>query len=420
MVDDKTPLSSSTELERLAVLEAAALLDTPPEETFDQFTRLASLILQVPVALVSLVDPNRQFFKSSVGLPEPWATCRETPLSHSFCQHVVSCSEVLCVPDARMHPLLQNNLAIRDLGVIAYLGVPLTTATGHTLGSFCAIDGKPRPWESRDIDIMQALAALVMEKIELRLVAKQRHSDYLQLRKLELYRQEMVQMLVHDLRNPLTSFLGGLSLLESSDDLTEPQKKYVSLAKKGGETLSQMVNGILDVSKAEAGKLDFNLAEVTPAQIVDTACEQMMPLAEKSKVRLTCEAVKAVRIRADAEKLRRVMVNLVSNAIQHTPAGGEISVLTQTEDSSDVRFSVIDTGHGIPPEAFDRIFQKFSRMQSPQGAGESTGLGLPFSQMVIEAHGGRIWVESELGQGTSFHFTLPLLPRCDLRSLNCS
>ncbi len=415
MVDDKPPLSESAELERLAVLEAVALLDTPAEETFDQFTRLASLILQVPVALVSLVDPTRQFFKSSVGLPEPWATCRETPLSHSFCKHVVSCSEVLCVADARMHPLLQENLAIRDLGVIAYLGIPLTTAKGHTLGSFCTIDSKPRHWTAQDIEIMQGLAALVIEKIELRLVAKQRHTDYLQLRKLELYRQEMVQMLVHDLRNPLTSFLGGLSLLDSLGELTEPQKNYVSLAMKGGKALSQMINSILDVSKAEAGKLDFKLAEVTSAQIMDTACQQMMPLAEKSKVRLTCEAVKDVRLRADAEKLRRVMINLVSNAIQHTPAGGEISVLTQSEDSADVRFSVIDTGHGIPSEAFERIFQKFSRMQSPQESGGSTGLGLPFSQMVVEAHGGRIWVESELGQGTSFHFTLPLLPQCALK-----
>lgn len=419
MVDDQTPFSESAELERLAVLEAAALLDTPAEETFDQFTRLASLILQVPVALISLVDPTRQFFKSSVGLPEPWATCRQTPLSHSFCKHVVSCSERLCVEDARMHPLLQDNLAIRDLGVIAYLGIPLTTTGGHTLGSFCAIDSTPRHWSSQDIEIMEALAALVIEKIELRLVAKQQHTDYLALRKLELYRQEMVQMLVHDLRNPLTSFLGGLSLLETSAPaLTPPQKKYVSLAQKGGETLSRMINSILDVSKAEAGKLDFHLAEVTPAQIVDKACQQMEPLAEQAKVRLTCEAVKGVRMRADVEKLRRVLVNLVSNAIQNTPAGGEISVLIWSEDSANVHFSVTDTGHGIPPEAFDRIFQKFSRVPSHQGTGESTGLGLPFSQMVVEAHGGRIWVESELGQGTSFHFTLPLLPRCDLSPVN--
>jgi GAF domain-containing protein len=139
MNDEKLCLSELYQLERLAVLEATALLDTPAEEAFDQFTRLASTILQTPVALVSLVDQDRQFFKSSVGLPEPWASSRQTPLSHSFCKHVVSTSEPLSVSDARSHPLLQNNLAILELGVIAYLGIPLTTSQGFTLGSFCVI-----------------------------------------------------------------------------------------------------------------------------------------------------------------------------------------------------------------------------------------------------------------------------------------
>ncbi len=106
MNDEKLCLSELYQLERLAVLEATALLDTPAEEAFDQFTRLASTILQTPVALVSLVDQDRQFFKSSVGLPEPWASSRQTPLSHSFCKHVVSILEPLSVSDARSHPLL--------------------------------------------------------------------------------------------------------------------------------------------------------------------------------------------------------------------------------------------------------------------------------------------------------------------------
>jgi signal transduction histidine kinase len=397
------------EQQRLAMLTAANLLDTPAEETFDRFTRLASAILKTPVALVSLVDRHRQFFKSSVGLPEQWATRRETPLSHSFCQHVVSTTEPLSIADARIHPLLRDNLAIADLGVIAYLGIPLTTAEGFTLGSLCAIDITPREWSEEEVESLSDLAALVIEKIELRLFAKQLHTDYLQLRNLELFRAEMVQMLVHDLRNPLTSFLGGLDTILRVGTLTDTQQRCLSLARKGGITLAQMIDGILDASKSEIDRLELSLAAISPAQIMQTACQQMMSLADKSNVRLVCGASEIPPLIADIEKLRRVMVNLVSNAIQNTPPGGEIFVRVEELAAQTVRFTVTDTGRGIPSEAFDRIFQKFERVKPDRiaGAANGTGLGLPFSRMVIEAHGGKIWVESELGHGTSFHFTLP-------------
>jgi len=113
--------------ERLEALRQTSLLDTPPEEPFDRLTQLATRILHVPVALVSLVDGNRQFFKSCIGLPEPWASSRQTPLSHSFCKHAVASGKPLIVSDARQNPLVKDNLAVSELGVIAYAGIPLTT-----------------------------------------------------------------------------------------------------------------------------------------------------------------------------------------------------------------------------------------------------------------------------------------------------
>src|SRR5215212_1356552 len=104
---------------RLDALRRTALLDTPAEEAFDRLTRLATRILRVPVSLVSLIDRDRQFFKSCVGLPEPWASARQTPMSHSFCQHAVVTARPLVIEDAREHPLVRENLAIPDLGVIA-------------------------------------------------------------------------------------------------------------------------------------------------------------------------------------------------------------------------------------------------------------------------------------------------------------
>src|SRR3954467_3705920 len=153
---------------RLEALEATALLDSPPEEAFDRLTRLASHALNVPVALVSLVTEHRQFFKSCMGVAEPWATRRGTPLSHSFCQHAVASGEPLVIEDARDHPLVRENLAIRDLDVIAYAGVPLITSDGAVLGTFCAIDSQPRKWSDDAGAFVREMAASAMTEIELR------------------------------------------------------------------------------------------------------------------------------------------------------------------------------------------------------------------------------------------------------------
>jgi GAF domain-containing protein len=153
---------------RLAALHAAALLDSPPDESFDRLTRLAAKVVNAPVALVSAVDRDRQFFKSCLGLPEPWATRRQTPLSHSFCQHVVAAREPVIVSDARKDERLLDNLAIRDLGVIAYLGVPLITREGHALGTLCVIDHEPRIWTNDEVSLVKDVAASVVTEITLR------------------------------------------------------------------------------------------------------------------------------------------------------------------------------------------------------------------------------------------------------------
>src|SRR5829696_454773 len=154
--------------ERLQALQKTGLLDSPAEEPFDRLTQLVCRVLDVPVSLVSLVDSDRQFFKSQHGLPEPWSQVRETPLTHSFCQHVVIRGEALVIEDAASDPVVCDNLAIRDLGVVAYLGVPLTTPEGHILGSLCAIDSKPRKWTHDDLLTLQDIAHAVMGEISLR------------------------------------------------------------------------------------------------------------------------------------------------------------------------------------------------------------------------------------------------------------
>jgi GAF domain-containing protein len=146
-------------------VRGTGLLDAPASAALDRLARLASRVVDAPVALVSLVDRDRQVFAGCIGLEEPWASRRETPLSHSLCQHAVDSREPLVLSDVRDHPLLRQSLAIRDLGVIAYAGVPLITDDGHVLGTLCVIDHRPRAWTADELDILADLAHAVMTEI---------------------------------------------------------------------------------------------------------------------------------------------------------------------------------------------------------------------------------------------------------------
>lgn len=152
---------------RLAALRATGLLDSPADAIFDDLIALAAQVLRVPVALFSLVDDKRQFFKSQIGLKEPWASRRETPLTHSFCQYAVIRGGQLVVSDARGDPLLRDNQAIADLDVIAYAGAPVV-ADGQPIGVVCAIDGVVRAWSDEDMAVLRRLAAIASREIERR------------------------------------------------------------------------------------------------------------------------------------------------------------------------------------------------------------------------------------------------------------
>ena len=135
---------------RLLAVQRTGLVDRPADPGLETLARLCAKLLDIPIALISMIEADRQFFTASCGLPQPWAGERQTRLSHSFCQHMVLSREPFVVSDAREHPLVKDNLAIRDLGVVAYAGVPLVDGD-DVIGSFCAIDHQPRHWSKRDL-----------------------------------------------------------------------------------------------------------------------------------------------------------------------------------------------------------------------------------------------------------------------------
>ena len=213
---------------RLEALRRTSLLDTPPEETFDRLTRLATAVLHVPVALVSLVDGKRSFIKSFCGLTGPLASSRQTPLSHSFCKHAVASSEPLLVSDARLDPLVKDNPSVSEFGVIAYAGIPLITSEGHALGTFCVVHGEPHEWTEEEIGILRVLATSTIAEIELRRLVGELHGltdklhDVVETRTSELRASEERLRLLLEVNNAIVTCLDRDSLFAATAAALRP------------------------------------------------------------------------------------------------------------------------------------------------------------------------------------------------------
>lgn len=233
---------------------------------------------------------------------------------------------------------------------------------------------------------------------------------YEQLRALGQLKDDLTHMIVHDLRTPLTSLLGGMQTIEALGELNDDQKEFLDLSIRGGQSLLTMINDLLDIGKMEDGSLQLEKAEIRPAALIQRAFGQVANLAKDKNLSLVADVPETLPpLAGDEEKLVRTLVNLLGNAIKFTPSGGSVTAaVTPLPAEGAARFGIVDTGEGIPKEAFGRIFEKFGQVESRKaGRKMSTGLGLTFCKLVAEAHGGRIWVESELGKGSSFFFTIP-------------
>ena len=269
---------------------------------------------------------------------------------------------------------------------VAISAVPLRDFLGETIGGVCMF---------QDITRRKETEAL-----------------YEQMRALDKVKNDLTHMIVHDLRTPLTSLLTGLQTLQGSDCLVATEQEILDISVAGGHTLLGMINDLLDVSKMEDGSLKLDQSPVALSELVEEACRQVGWLVEEKRLILRAEiAPKAALAYADSDMLRRVLINLLGNAIKFTRAGA-ITVSASLEPGGHaILVGVRDNGEGIPKEAFGHIFEKFGQVETREGGKKmSTGLGLTFCKLVVEAHGGRIWVESELGQGSTFFFTLPTVP----------
>ena len=232
--------------------------------------------------------------------------------------------------------------------------------------------------------------------------------------KLEKLRADFTAMVIHDLRSPLTALLSAVAILQDglAGPLSKEQKEWLAKIDTGSRNLLNLVNGFLDLSKLEEGRVELVREEVDLKKLIQDSLDHYSILAKDKKISLKCRVDPDLSlVSADPRRLDQIFANLLSNAIKFTEEGGEIEVGAGQANGAGITVWVKDSGVGIHPEELGQLFQKYRQTESGKISQEKgTGLGLVICKMIIEAHGGKIWVESQAGKGTTFFFSLPVNP----------
>ena len=434
---------------RLAAVRATGLLDSEVEEVFDRLTRLAVRLVRVPAAFISLVDEDRDFYKSACGFGEPLASARELH-GPTFCHYTVARTTPLVIPDTAADPVYREVPTVRSLGVAAYVGVPLVVA-GETIGAFCSIDMQPRAWSADDVEVLVELAASAQRELEVRGAASAierqrgelaRNNEQLQEQavELELQAEELhataahleerteeakranetksrfLSMMSHELRTPLNAIGGYAELLAMGvrGPVTKDQVDYLERIQRAGRHLQTLIGEILEYTRLDAGQVAFALQDVSVRTVMSEAAELVAPSIAARGITFRypgapgVPACDDVLVRADADRLRQVLVNLLANAVKFTPPEGRIALTCDSEDA-EVRVRVSDTGRGIPAEDLERVFEPFVQVDraSTDVQHQGVGLGLAICRELVRGMSGELSVASEPGAGSTFTVTVP-------------
>lgn len=389
--------------QRLGALRQTQLLKTAPEESFDRLTRLAAKLVGVPVTFISLVDESSDFYKSCHGFGEPLSSSR-TLEGRTFCHYALVETGPLLIPDTLADPNFKHVPTVESLGIRAYAGIPLVTDDGHAIGSFCAVDFKPRAWTPLDVEILTELAASALREIKLRSALAEAETQTHAAHDATRSREEVLAVVAHDLRTPL-NFLKIDTQLVAEDCATAECREVVQRMEGAVEQMSRLIEDLLEVSKIEAGGLVLHPRRLEPATLLNDAIAMLKPLAARHGINLAVEAEPDLpAVLADYERILRVFSNLVVNAVKFSPADSEVR-LTAARHDTNVRFCVIDRGAGVAQEDLERLFERF--WQADRADRRGAGLGLAIAKAIVTAHGGTIGVLSQPGDGSEFYFELP-------------
>lgn len=408
------------ETARLSALKGLEILDTPEEEMFDEITKLASMICNVPISLVSLIDETRQWFKSHHGLDT-----RETPRSLAFCSHAILGDELFVVPNAKLDPRFKNNPLVNEApNVIFYAGIPLALDDHIKLGTLCVIDNKPRELNENQIQMLRLLGKQTIRLLQMRKATERLEIEKLSAERATATKRDFIAAISHDIRNPLNSLLGMSEMIRETD-LDPTILGYVDHIKNAGEVILHLVNDTIEISRLEENASVSNLEWFELYQCLHILDSFFKTETKRKQLEFKLQNYtnQNLLIHSDKRKIEKILWNLTANAVKFTNNGEitcSVSLETKTNENGLLLIEVKDTGPGISPEVKDKLFQKYNQFV-PEGCGISgSGLGLSIVKLSLEELEGTVEVESKLGEGSAFKVSIPIVWKLEEKNRNSS
>ncbi|WP_109301114.1 ATP-binding protein [Aquimarina sp. AU474] len=395
------PQIPKNEYQRQKAVEKYGLLDTLPEESFDNITRLISYICDTPIALITLLDKDRNFLKSHLGIP-----FNESPREISFCGHAInSDDDIMIVEDSRKDERFHDNPLVSEYGAIFYAGVPLVNNDGYKLGTLCVYDHKPRKLDSKQINAMLDLSKQVMNLYE------QKYNNT-QLKKFQTHLEErnenlkkFASIVSHDLKSPISNIVMLTELLkeENQSNLSEESIQYIEYLRTSSLSLRDYVDGLLQFYKSDhtikKKREHINLSAFF-LEIKELSAAAVNVDFEYPKDNNTT-------VYANKSALQQVFLNLITNAIKYN-SKEHIKISISFEDTkSHYTFSVKDNGDGISENDRSKIFELFTTLGKEDRDGNmGSGIGLATVKRIVNYLDGTITVDSQINEGSVFHFTV--------------
>ena len=386
---------------RLRDLESYSILDTLPEEDYDNITAIAAEICGTPVSLISLIDDKRQWFKSHHGLD-----VTETPKEHAFCAHAIHDPyNVFTIQDARLDERFHDNpLVTDDPNVIFYAGVPLISEKGLPLGTLCVIDHKPKELTDGQKRSLASLSKQVMNLLELRKKKAMLERSLEELEKKNDELRSFAFVAAHDLKSPLSniSMLSNFLLDQHGGKLDDEAKNIVEMMTSSTDTLRNLIDGLLDYSRSES-ILREDKASVPVQSLIDEIT-RLFDFEHKIKVTLVSDLDE---IRVNKTAIEQVLINLVTNAIKYNDKDVTEIEVGICDKGCHYECYIQDNGPGIAPEHQKYIFDIFQIAADHDRFGrKGNGIGLATVKKIVDKSDGHVTVQSNVGEGARFIFSL--------------
>lgn len=389
------------EIERIKALQSYSILDTVEESEYDDITRLASEICKTPISLISLVDSNRQWFKSHQGL-----NAKETPRDQAFCAHaILKPKELFEVEDATKDERFFDNPLVENQGVVFYTGAPLVTNEGLPIGTLCIIDHSPGKLTDGQKESLKALASQVMRLFELRKKNMELEKVKKEIEERNANLEQFSYAVSHDIKSPLSGIISLSGLLKNKYEGSTELETYKHLTSINNTSLKlkNFIDGLLDFYKGELLSVE-QVQEFSVDELIKTVTE-MLDVEDKYEIKYKSDIRSII---ANKTALKQILINLISNGIKYNDKSVIKISIDLNENNENYIFSVTDNGIGIDRNKKDKIFGLFDTLGVKDRNGQvGTGIGLSLVHKLVKKLNGSIELQSALGIGSTFTFKIP-------------